>query len=1501
MPKYIQFNEDIIEFPDDMPDAEIESILQKEYSRPRTFTEQAGEAFDASARGLARFAGQTMAGPGMLLGGVAGQLGAKDFADKMFRESDSWRKWGEQQAQQAAPTPQTMPGQVIENVMSLLPGAVGPTAPVVFPQTLSGMTGRLQEELNQRLPLDVAQTVGQQQVVANAALGPLRGIGPFTGAVINAAAGGAADVVSSQYLKQKGHEDVAEQFFNPLDPTARATEAILGGVVGWSGRRPKKAPETTTVVDQNAKLAEIDQAKKPTPEPEPPQPPPIHQLDLPLDIRQGIDTSGVRNPYDLSGRVSEYPTGKQLGIEGTGQGELFGKAGPIEMGYRAEETPSMITPSREMDAYAESVKGMGEVPVKLPEEPASPGSPTGLKDPFIVPKSQRGAISQDLLGIGKATDILQKAGKLALWRKFAGTFSEAKMFAAEHHALNPNSKETLVFMKPQDFLDLAYQRPKERLGEMAEEKRRSIRKGIQSEKGLNDIPYLFIAKRGDAASAAEVVGHEGRHRADVFIENGVDLMPVRIRDEEAILGRDLPYTHILSENGLKIHKFPERVVIPMGVPKSQRGGAKGSWNPFKVKEDAKKFVTDLTKQRKDMDGVKITDDINAKQSVFEKVGIKGLDLIDSTKPLTPELLDEFRSAPDVGPVKKIVPGAVFKDALNKNPVILWAHRNLDDGFKRGQHLIREWIRPVEELAYPVLRNKENLLRLHNIFMREMANKTRYSADELRSAGIPEKVINVYDNMRVMYDKVLEKMNQARAEKGLKPIKAEDAYLSARWEGPWKIAIYEKRKDGSRGKPVWQIAERSRGRAKQALKHLQDKNLLNDLIVDELRYAEGDSSGSPFKTAYYDLVDLLGKDDPRAQAIMEALKEEAAYTTTNIVGQEKHFKRKTGARGFAGDRPWMDPIKDARDMFVQQFQYAKNALVWAEYQNAMGQIRALMSDADWKQSHPNAAAFISYYTKAHAGLATTKDWSAIENGLAKTLGTDVKKLEATLGISKGGFYVHTLSWNLPFLVTQIVQPTFTIPKHAEFTQKGYSHNPAASFFEGNLYGVEAYKYARDMYSGNEAGAKKILESLPPVYRDALRYLEANRLIDINPTSDITDLYLPQGARTTIELASLPIVESEKIARATAFMSFVSHFDQSGKFSKDLEGQSQMFRLAEEATNFTMVDYRPQERAQLFNEMGLAGHALNTFTAFKINQLAQIASYYHKAKGGDPKPLLLMAAIMYGLGGATGMVGIEDADTLLELTKAAVKSFGGDIPRNIDEFSVKGFLLQTPEIVSIGPTSSLTGLNLYTRFNQSNIIPVDPLDPAGSFQSMFPFASAAYMAGTGLKDMIFNQDQSAKLAGGYKATPPGLRGLYEEFVPGMKIDNMAQSPSSPGSRGVYERSPAESKIRMTGFKSTQEALTRERDFQAQRNEKKASEKRSTIANRFRNNFALGKVDKVEEAINDYIEWGGNVDTLLSQSELEKRLVGGRTTELQRLAIAAKSGNYPQVQALIRRLQQ
>lgn len=145
--------------------------------------------------------------------------------------------------------------------------------------------------------------------------------------------------------------------------------------------------------------------------------------------------------------------------------------------------------------------------------------------------------------------------KMPFMHEFSNVFSEEAINNAKRYAGSADSeKGRLVMMDVDDFLALAY--PRERTykdltagqrAALAEEKRGPIRAAI-NKGGLDEVPFLTL-------DGNKVVGHEGRHRADVMRENFFDQIPVVLKGKVPP-----PGARLISETGEKTVALPPAVL-----------------------------------------------------------------------------------------------------------------------------------------------------------------------------------------------------------------------------------------------------------------------------------------------------------------------------------------------------------------------------------------------------------------------------------------------------------------------------------------------------------------------------------------------------------------------------------------------------------------------------------------------------------------------------------------------------------------------------------------------------------------------------------------------------------------------------------------------------------------------------------------------------------------------------------------------------------------------------
>lgn len=215
---------------------------------------------------------------------------------------------------------------------------------------------------------------------------------------------------------------------------------------------------------------------------------------------------------------------------------------------------------------------------------------------------------------------LDDAGYLARWR---GTFSDKELNHAMNVLRDPTHSEKIVFMSPEEFHNIAEKRSEDFKSSTA--RRESVREALKSENGLDDIPYLKgVVKDGEF----KVTSHNGRHRMDVFQEQGVEAVPVRVSgvDIKALMeGRD---AKAVLPDSIKTQNNTSTSFS--GMSKRQRGAVDFSFGDKRTREliaeenrDAKKMMEMANSARQYADYKYLSEDagkfFNDNKFLFEKL------------------------------------------------------------------------------------------------------------------------------------------------------------------------------------------------------------------------------------------------------------------------------------------------------------------------------------------------------------------------------------------------------------------------------------------------------------------------------------------------------------------------------------------------------------------------------------------------------------------------------------------------------------------------------------------------------------------------------------------------------------------------------------------------------------------------------------------------------------------------------------------------------------------
>jgi hypothetical protein len=826
---------------------------------------------------------------------------------------------------------------------------------------------------------------------------------------------------------------------------------------------------------------------------------------------------------------------------------------------------------------------------------------------------------------------------------------------------------------------------------------------------------------------------------------------------------------------------------------------------------------------------------------------------------------DLKNLPDItnGLGDAVIGSKEMQAQIKRNPVMYAVGNLFTNARKRFELYDTVALKPYEQAISKLVRSGE-ADSLMAVLMAESKAKRRLNDEQLAQV-LNDKQIAVYKKHRQEMDIALAKQNAALPKD--KQITEHEAYMASRWGGQWRTPVYDK--DGN---VVWWIAERSKARAEHALEWLKKNEPDLDYSRSKIDY-RNQSLGSEGKNklaGYREMLAIVGEDSELTTRLQQKWEEKMSQEGFRAHGHDKHFEPKGGTKGHAGARPWENRTEDVRAFFEAQMSYLRESHLWAEQQTAVETVKKILYDTDLQKSHGNTLDWMREMARNELGSSTAKAAVAIEHSIAKALGTDPFTANKHLGTLKSYFYATKLGFfNVPFAVMSIVQPVFTMPHHIRLSDQGYQHNGLKTMIDSMI--MTAGTVLPKLVGDATMHKRGPLSSVPKLYQDAFKYMEANGIVNLNQFSDVGHVNRSENTRRVLDVINYSITAPEKIARTTAFMGYVSHLNQSGKFKGDEMG---MFQKAEELTNLSMANFKHTERAPVFNRAGLAGNALVTLQTFKINQLNQLYDFGKgAAKGEGMKPLAAMLMIQATMAGAMGMYGIEHAEWLVKWIKKGLNELG-IYDEGMMEFSPKKWMLENlPALASMGLTSQIMGgKDYHSRLDQGTI-----LDP--TFAGMLPFLNDIAEQVKDVAVAVANPTNAEKRDRAIQSVmPSSLKGFNEmggfmsntlTGAPGQGDAFSADRPDEP----LYKRTQADKDARGTflhGVPTLTEAREKTHAFKLRETEGLAARQLAIQTEKFHSASRTGDNEAKAEAIRKVARLGGDWEALIDGevARLEKR---------------------------------
>ena len=464
------------------------------------------------------------AGATFVAGGLADIFGSAKKSDELFKTFEELQKASADKELGVGTYDEShnLPTRVLGGVASAIPQLAGflvnPTAGILG--SMSGTFADTGDNVKEGMDVGTAGAILAVDAVANivgykvpSSLGGSVAKKIASGVGINVGLGAVGDT-AKQALASDTPELAAK--YDPTNIDARVTDALFGAIAGKGGK-------TKHVDSLDNMLKEVDARETPKGNPFTQEPKDMFQEDMktPYGTKTGespdfqVDENGIPINRKATDNVQQNEI-ESLNKEFENKQAQTSKVVDLKLDPLKEEMQQFVdtnfnssekTPINNLETpktFLDEVPGVNEKPIRF-------GNKQGG---FINPAIAREGVAS----------LLNKFKPEGVLMAFRGTFSPKSINDMRNIINDPNSKSSVVWMKPKDFKALADDRPANFNDGFSQKKRDSIKQGLNTDEGLKQTPYLSVDDKGN------VLTHNGRHRMDVLEKEGVDLVPVEIKN-----------------------------------------------------------------------------------------------------------------------------------------------------------------------------------------------------------------------------------------------------------------------------------------------------------------------------------------------------------------------------------------------------------------------------------------------------------------------------------------------------------------------------------------------------------------------------------------------------------------------------------------------------------------------------------------------------------------------------------------------------------------------------------------------------------------------------------------------------------------------------------------------------------------------------------------------------------------------------------------------------------
>lgn len=805
--------------------------------------------------------------------------------------------------------------------------------------------------------------------------------------------------------------------------------------------------------------------------------------------------------------------------------------------------------------------------------------------------------------------------------------------------------------------------------------------------------------------------------------------------------------------------------------------------------------------------------------------------------------------------KSLGSGINFHAAMSNNPVLKFARTVARDIRAYADGFSRKYITDNKTGLTPLwshMSTNERIGVMDALFAGDK-RQTKITDSVMDQLGFNDTQRQFVKTFYEADNRLFTDWNQALNKVGLSMVEERVGHFPGIFTGSYKTLVM----DGKKVMGV--IATDTVYQQKSAQKYVKE-HYPNATFVEQKRQSLAGTTKRYYSDIFSgmnDVLEMLGKNDPRFKEVQDLVSGAIRASNNKLFNFNVHELNKKGVFGNEGNRPWKDAAENADDAFKALVRYFEEGAMHHAMQVPMKELREIATAPETAHL-PNTKKFLDKYTKKMLGDDLSPLGAAINTIIDtpfKIAGIGPAVPLKLSGAIKNNMSQMFMGWgNYMFTAAQLVQPAQTGLPFMQLAATRLGVSPIEVGKSMGRGGAEFMRAFTEDVTGKDLGT-------PQHMRDAYHYARDRGLLTFSELEKAYQGTQTAAGRAKDQLAEFNMKIGEQATRTPMFMAFTDLLVNAGIEPK------KAFPIAENLTQFSMIDYHLWERPMVYSNLGVLGGFMSGLTTFKhglVSQQAYLAKQMtnpaRKAEGGrfgrQGTPAALAIASMLALSGITGVPFYDEFDTVV---KAITNKFGGK-QKSIREL----VLSDLPEWLNSGLISDATGLNIQGKFSSADMIP-DSFARAAS-----PHLEAA---GKIIADAIdlakSGADEQSVRNFLLSITPAGWKGAMENAVSKSPEGDLIGRDGLP----VLHRTEDDwMKRGLTGLRPQQEAIERNELWNQRQTERADVERRQAIAKEYKRRIINNEMtpEAQEKLETEYMNRGGDPQDLYKlyqQAEVQK----------------------------------